>query len=114
MTRQERRLSERSKAKLKKQSRWSKLYTIKTNHSSNSYQTATVAKLRTTEEGTEYYGSVMGHQFDILVTPEDIERGEFTICNLNIEDIQEKSEYINTLLQIFLEEGLTGNKLSVC
>jgi hypothetical protein len=114
MSRLERRLSERSKAKFNKQGRWSKMFVIKTNHTNNSYQTATVAKLRTTEEGTEYYGSVMGHQFDILVTPEDIERSEFTLTNLKIEDIQKNSEYINTLLQIFLEEGLTGNKLSVC
>ena len=97
---------------------WTKLYTI-SSEENNTFQTATVAYLgkgiKEDQESDIYYASVMGHPFDIYVTPVDFSRGEITVTKAKdneLADLESSLGYIQTLTELFIKQGFTGKSIS--
>ena len=117
-------INNRAKSTFRKSSRkvgkgaWTRLYTI-SSEEKNRFQTATVAYLgkdiKEDQESDIYYASVMGHPFDIYVTPVDFSRGEITVTKAKdnkLADLESCIPYIQTLTELFIKEGFTGKSIS--
>ena len=96
---------------------WSKIYSISLKEH-NGVQTAIIAYLgkdiKEDQESDIYYASIMGHPFDIYVTPQDFSRGEITVIGIKdkLADLKSSLGYIQTLTELFIKEGFTGKSIS--